>query len=202
MLGLNYFHKYNIIHRDLTPANIMFIDKNCSNLDVMINNFGYSKTYDRRPGLDIVHATPQYMAPELIKKQVYSANIDVWSLGILVYHLLSGRTPFEADNILEVQKSILKKNVEFNRPEWSCISENAKDFILTCLEKDPINRLSINDLFDHPWICDVDETENEWKLENVYKNDVIRKLSKCNKTMKLQKEILNIILELKISQKE
>jgi serine/threonine protein kinase len=85
MLGLNYFHKYNIVHRDLNPTNIVFSDKNCKNLDIMINGFGYSKTYERRPGLDIVHATPLYMAPELIRKQIYSAKIDVWSLGIIVY---------------------------------------------------------------------------------------------------------------------
>ena len=85
MLGLNYFHKYNIIHRDLTPANIMFTHRKFKNLDIIIDGFGFAKKNERRKGLDLVKGTPLYMAPELVSKQNYNQKVDVWSLGIIVY---------------------------------------------------------------------------------------------------------------------
>ena len=77
------------------------------------------------------------MAPELIRKHNYTTKVDVWSLGIIVYQLLSGRTPFEANSVSDIQKRILREKIDFKEMEWEFISENAKDFITTCLEKDP-----------------------------------------------------------------
>lgn len=65
-----------------------------------------------------------------------------------------------------------------------------------------MNRLSINDLFDHPWICDVDETDNDWKPENKHQYQILKNLKKYNQTMMFQKEILSVLFQLKINQRE
>jgi serine/threonine protein kinase len=102
-----------------------------------------------------VLGTPLYMAPELIRHQKYSEKVDVWGLGIITYQLLSGKTAFDGKNIKKINQNIIYKEVKFPDKQWSNISENAKDFILQCLDRNQITRPSIAQLFDHPWICEI-----------------------------------------------
>lgn len=93
------------------------------------------------------------MAPELVQSQKYSEKVDVWSLGVITYQLLSGRTPFDASKIKKINYNIINKKIKFPDKQWSGISDNAKDFIIQCLERNQESRPSISKLFDHPWIC-------------------------------------------------
>ena len=95
------------------------------------------------------------MAPELVKHQKYTEKVDVWGLGVITYQLLSGRTPFDGNKIKKINQNILTKEVKFPEKQWGSISSNAKDFILKCLDRDQITRPSIAQLFDHPWISEV-----------------------------------------------
>ena len=79
--------------------------------------------------------TPLYMAPELIRHQKYSEKVDVWGLGIITYQLLSGKTPFDGKNIKKINQNIIYKEIKFPDKQWSNISENAKDFIMQCLDR-------------------------------------------------------------------
>ena len=76
------------------------------------------------------------MAPELIKREAYTCKVDVWSLGVITYQLLSGKTPFEARSLRLIDWNIVNKKVTFRGEEWSDITQEAKDFIYTCLDKD------------------------------------------------------------------
>ena len=89
--------------------------------------------------MTLVLGSPLYMAPELVNRAPYTEKIDVWSLGIITYQLLSGRTPFESRNLKKIDWNILNKEITFQNTkseDWSDISENAKDFILKCLNRD------------------------------------------------------------------
>ena len=77
----------------------------------------------------MVLGTPLYMAPELVKQHKYSEKVDVWSLGVIVYQLLSGITPFDGNDIKELNKNICYQKIRFKEPEWKVISDRAKDFI-------------------------------------------------------------------------
>lgn len=79
--------------------------------------------------MDLFLGTPLYMAPELVNKLRYSEKVDVWSLGIITYQLLCGKTPFDGKNLKRIQTNICNKEVPFNNASWADISENAKDFI-------------------------------------------------------------------------
>ena len=79
----------------------------------------------------MVLGTPIYMAPELISEtQVkYDYKVDVWSLGIITYQILSGETPYDGEDIDELERNILKKKLKFKAPKFKTISKEAKDFI-------------------------------------------------------------------------
>ena len=106
--------------------------------------------------MTLVLGSPLYMAPELVKREVYTEKIDVWSLGVISYQLLSGKTPFESRSIKKIDFNICNKEVEFrnsSQENWADISGEAKDFIMQCLNRDQTKRPSVKELFDHPWIA-------------------------------------------------
>lgn len=105
--------------------------------------------------MTLVLGSPLYMAPELVKRELYTEKIDVWSLGVITYQLLSGKTPFESRSIKKIDFNICNKQVGFansSSENWSDISSEAKDFITQCLNRDQKARPAIKDLFHHPWV--------------------------------------------------
>lgn len=166
MLGLNYMHLQNITHRDIKPENILLVSDEINCFDIKIADLGFACQI-KESGLDLVLGTPLYMAPELVRHQKYSEKVDVWSLGIITYQLLSGKTPFDGKNIKSINKNILHKELKFPERQWKNLSDNSKKFIMRCLERDQNKRPSIAELFDEPWICEV---QNESIDEDIQLN--------------------------------
>ena len=92
------------------------------------------------------------MAPELVMESDYDQRVDVWSLGCILYILLSGAPPFTGQTKEQISHSIMNKDPAFNTPEWKKISPEAKDFCENCLEKQMSNRPTVKQLLSHPWI--------------------------------------------------
>ena len=110
------------------------------NFEIKISDLGFAQEFDKNgTGMTLVLGSPLYMAPELVNRAPYTEKIDVWSLGIITYQLLSGRTPFESRNLKKIDWNILNKEITFQTTKsenWTDISENAKDFIMKCLNRD------------------------------------------------------------------
>ena len=156
-MGLNYLHLQNVTHRDLKPENILLVSNDQECFDIKISDLGFAQQFDKEGGesMTLVLGSPLYMAPELVSNKPYTEKVDVWSLGVITYQLLSGRTPFESRNLKKIDFNIKHKTIRFeNRDDeyWGDISQEAKDFILACLERDPVKRPSIAQLFKQPWI--------------------------------------------------
>jgi len=83
-----------VAHRDLKPENILLVSKDKSNLDIKVTDFGFSCFFEPETGLEIQLGTALYMAPEIINAQKYDEKVDIWSIGIITYMLLTGRTPY------------------------------------------------------------------------------------------------------------
>ena len=117
----------------MKPENILLVSKDKDNFEIKISDLGFAQEFDKNgKGMTLVLGSPLYMAPELINRAPYTEKIDVWSLGVITYQLLSGKTPFESRNLKKIDWNILNKDVKFQNTKtetWSDISDNAKHFI-------------------------------------------------------------------------
>lgn len=149
--GLKAIHIRNIVHRDLKPENILLdIDGN-----LKIADFGCSvqleQSAERR---STMIGTIDYMAPEILKEITYGKDVDIWSLGVMIYEMLVGRTPHYDDNALKTQQAIKTcKEVEF--PESLNLCDEAKDLVRGILR--PNNRLTLTEILDHPFLKKYEE---------------------------------------------
>ena len=119
--AVQYMHSKDIIHRDIKPENILFSSNDAAIAEIKIIDFGLSRKYDKgdakKKGLSIV-GTPLYVAPEVINEVDYERECDCWSLGVIMYILLSGREPFYASTIDEVYDKIKNARYDFEDEEW------------------------------------------------------------------------------------
>ena len=136
--GLAEAHKQGIVHRDLKPSNII-IDRAGS---ARIMDFGIARSMavKSRTGAGVMNGTPEYMSPEQVEGKEVDPRSDIYSLGIILYEMLTGRVPFEGDTPFTVgvkQKSETPKNPKVLNPN---IPDDLGGGILKCLEKDKSNR--------------------------------------------------------------
>ena len=146
--GIKYLHKFGIIHRDLKPDNIMIMP---NDIIIKIMDFGFSKIVSKEEKLMEGFGTLYYAAPELIQNLPYNLEIDVWSLGVIIYYMFTGCYPFNGKLEDEIEEKILEENVEFKDGEWTIISDDVQDLIYKCLEKNPGERIKIDEFIIHPW---------------------------------------------------
>lgn len=93
-----------------------------------------------------------FMAPELFKKKTYNEKVDIWSIGVITYMLLSGCAPFDGRDQAEVKKKVIEKEPNLENKFIKHISNDAKDFIKMALHKNQNERPSAKMLLDHQWI--------------------------------------------------
>ena len=95
MLTIAYLHSKKIVHRDIKLENVLMASLDIDNFKAKLADFGFSKMFDNQ-NLNQMLGSPLYMAPEIIKKQVYDEKVDIWSTGVLLYILFCGKPPFVA----------------------------------------------------------------------------------------------------------
>lgn len=160
-------HEAGHLHGDLKPANFVLKYKSKQNLAEVAGqhaswlkaiDFGCSQSFQGARRLTKRTGTPVYMAPEIFLRD-YSAEADLWSLGVMLYQLLSRRFPFweteggcKATSIEEVQKAVLDNDIQYNYGAWLQCSDEGLDFIQRCLERDFQSRITVAQALEHPWI--------------------------------------------------
>ena len=201
LAGVHYLHSQGIVHRDLKLDNILLHGK-AADGDVKIADFGLSaivkvgsQGYDRnesakRKGFRELHemwGTASYFAPELIGG-AYGPQADVWSLGCILYEMLSGHHPFQGKDDDELFSKIRSGFVDVLSPPWDEISDQAKDLMRKLLIIDPTQRLSCSEALKHPWITGegLDESHHthigiaHGRLTTTHKtNEAVRSSSMC-----------------------
>ena len=177
ILNAVYFlHKNNIIHRDIKPENIL-IDKN-DNLKLC--DFGWSKEINIGKRSTFC-GTVEYMAPEIIDNENYDFSVDIWSLGILLYEMLFGYSPFRGSSLKDIVINIKEGNLIFDNRKN--ISFECKDLIKKLLIHNPEKRLKIKDVLYHPFILKNLEEEFydfDIDIENELRDSDIKKIMKIN----------------------
>ena len=162
-----FLHKNNLIHRDIKPENILLNgDK------IKLCDFGWcceTNTNNRKSFC----GTFEYMAPEIIKETPYGKPVDIWALGILLYELYFGVSPFSSNKVNEEQtkeviNNIMLKRLFFDRKS---ISYDMKDLIIHMLEDDINRRYTIDEVVSHPWFK---------KCKNKIQNSDLNQINKIN----------------------
>lgn len=154
--GVAYLHARGIVHRDLKLENlIMQNDRDDS--PVKIADFGLSKFFDRETLLQTMCGSPQYVAPEVLSvgsegTHDYTPAVDMWSLGVILFILLSGYSPFDDENDAVLFEKIKAGQYDDDDPIWDNISDEAKDLSFSLLTVDVAKRPTAAEALRHPWL--------------------------------------------------
>jgi len=153
---IQYLHSMNVCHRDLKLENLLLYRKD-SRGQIKVSDFGLSKVSSENSILETFVGTPVYMAPEIISSyktgKSYSLKSDCWSLGVILYTLLSAKQPFNENwGENKLHKKIMSGNYcKMSGPAWQAISQDGKDLVEALLTVDPAARLSSEEILHHPW---------------------------------------------------
>jgi calcium/calmodulin-dependent protein kinase I len=166
--AVHCLHQYDIVHRDIKPENVLALNKTFP-LQVKLADFGLAdfvleNSFGEKSTCGM-YGTPFFVAPEVIRAETYTPAVDIWSLGVLAYNMLSGKLPFDGSNIKEVLRRVRSGRYEFPDAEWAEISPEAMSFISGLLELDPHNRLTARQALNHSWI------NNDQLSERAIQND-------------------------------
>ncbi|OCF59904.1 PLK/PLK1 protein kinase [Kwoniella mangroviensis CBS 10435] len=146
-----YMHQMNVIHRDLKLGNL-FLD---ADMNVKVGDFGLAALIEN-PGdrKKTICGTPNYIAPEVLFDQDngHSFEVDVWSIGVIMYTLLIGKPPFQTKDVKTIYKRIRENRYEF--PADKEISHSAQDLISSILNPKPDERPPLDKILSHKWFLD------------------------------------------------
>ena len=148
--GVKYLQSYGIVHRDLKPENIMITEQNDFGV-IKIMDFGLSRIISPNEKMVDGYGTLSYVAPEILLRTPYNKEVDIWSMGVILFYMLSGKLPFRGKKEQEVAEKIVYDELEFDEDYWETRSQTVKDLIISCLQKDSSKRISIDDFINHPW---------------------------------------------------
>jgi len=156
--AINYCHSLGIVHRDLKPENLLYLTPEPDSV-IKITDFGLASILSEELATEAC-GTPEYVAPEVLTGEGYGKEVDNWSIGCIIYILLSGNYPFTQDTKKELFEAIKQGNFDFPSPQWDDISELAKDLIRKLLVVNPSKRMTAEAMLSHPWIIG-EETPTE-----------------------------------------
>ncbi|XP_066585030.1 ribosomal protein S6 kinase alpha-5-like isoform X2 [Prorops nasuta] len=150
--AIYYMHSKGVVHRDLKPENIVYVS-NDEDSPVKIVDFGFARRKKRCEPLHTPCFTLPYAAPEVLARRGYDESCDMWSLGAILYSILSGRPPFKKGS-KKLPSDIKTGNVDFTGDVWRPVSSEAKSVIQGLMTKDPNKRLSAAGLINHHWLVE------------------------------------------------
>jgi len=149
--ALGYLHEKHIVHRDLKPENLLF-EKKSNDSAIKLIDFGLAGSC-KNGELKTPCGTPNYVAPEILRRSKYGTQADMWSIGVILYIILCGFPPFydENDDLSRLYRKIKRAEYDMPSPYWDNISKHAKDLVRKLLQPDPKRRLTATMTLQHPW---------------------------------------------------
>lgn len=163
LLALLYMHKKNIVHRDIKPENIVF--EKCGGRKVKLIDLGFAARVPENGMLTHKCGTLHYVAPEILKGRGYDTKADVWSLGSVLYVMLTGEAPFRGKNSSEVQKQNKAGEVAYSET-FRSLSPEAQNFVRKLLASDPGARPTAAEALAHPFLGRVNVEDFDGGLED------------------------------------
>lgn len=162
--ALFYLKSFGIAHRDMKPDNIMMASDE-EDSEIKLIDFGLSKIIGPKERSKDPFGTIPYAAPEIILRKPYSHSVDIWSLGVTTFFLLTGFHPFDSQDQQDLLKKIVRQEPDYDADEWKGVSAEAVELVKKLLEKDKENRIEIEQVLEHEWI-----TKGNEKLKLMRRN--------------------------------
>ncbi|KAL2244009.1 UNVERIFIED_CONTAM: Serine/threonine-protein kinase AtPK2/AtPK19 [Sesamum indicum] len=168
--AVSHLHKNGIVHRDLKPENILMD----ADGHVLLTDFGLAKEIDESSRSNSLCGTTEYMAPEILLSKGHNKNADLWSIGILLYEMLSGQAPYTHPNRKKLQEKIINEKLKLP-PR---LSSEAHSLLKGLLQKDPLKRLGsgprgAEEIKAHKWFRTINWKKLEAReLQPKFKPDV------------------------------
>ena len=161
--AVKYCHDLHVVHRDLKPENVVFFEKTGQ---VKLTDFGFSNIFEPGTKLTTSCGSLAYSAPEILLGDSYDAPaVDVWSLGVILYMLVSGRAPFQEASDSETLTMIL--DCKYFLPAH--LSHECKDLIAKMIVRSPVKRIKLDEISNHEWLKETsDEVSEESSGDDVY----------------------------------
>ena len=183
--SLYFLHTNNYIHRNIRPENILINENN----EIKLTNFSYCTEIKDKKLTTIIKNKVEYISPEMIREQPYNQSIDIWSIGVLLYYILHGYSPFGSieDNVNydEIIRNIIID--KFTIDDKLNLSNECIDLINKLLEFDCDKRINIKEILIHPWI----KKFRKKKENNIFSNvDLMEKINVTNSTSLFNKNDL------------
>lgn len=174
-----YCHNINIIHRDLKPENILIESEEKENyFNIKVIDFGTAKIFDKNKSENKVIGSAYYIAPEVLSGK-YNEKCDIWSCGVIMYILLSGKPPFGGEDD-EIVEKIKRGKFDMKSDVWNKISNEAKDLIKSMLDMNYLSRLSAQKALSHKWF-------KKYKMKEKLTSIGVDKLTKSIENIKKYK---------------
>ncbi|KAG0467649.1 hypothetical protein HPP92_019229 [Vanilla planifolia] len=148
--GLKVLRENNLIHRDLKPQNLLLSTTDETSV-LKIADFGFARSLQPLGLAETLCGSPLYMAPEIMKLQKYDAKADLWSVGAILFQLVTGKTPFTGNNQIQLLQNIVKSH-QLHFPSDNNLSNECLDLCKRMLRQNPVERLTFEEFFNHPFL--------------------------------------------------
>jgi len=148
--AVNYLHEHRIVHRDIKLENFLYESK-ADDAALKLIDFGFAKEWDPETWMMARCGSIAYVSPDVLTGHGYTSQCDVWSLGVVVFMLLSGYPPFHGTDA-QIRAKIKGSKPSIHASRWKRVSEEAREFVHILLDKDPCSRPTVQDALQHPWL--------------------------------------------------
>ena len=147
--SLHFLFSYS---RDIKPENFLLYNEN-DDSHIKLIDFGLARKVGQNEIMNAPNGTPYYIAPEVLRGS-YTTQCDNWSMGVVLFIMLSGKPPFGGKSNKEIIDNVLRGTYSFSNPVWENISDVAKDLIAKLLERQADERLTAEEAYNHPWLAE------------------------------------------------
>lgn len=151
--AIGYCHDMGIVHRDLKPENLLYTSPS-PDAALKLADFGLAQLLKPNELMHSACGTPGYVAPEVLRNDSsgYGKEVDMWSIGVILYILICGFPPFYDEDNAKLFVSIQKGEYDYPSPYWDSVSPEVTDLIDKLLVLDPGLRLTAAQTLEHPWL--------------------------------------------------
>ncbi|EEQ98528.1 Calcium-dependent protein kinase, putative [Perkinsus marinus ATCC 50983] len=193
LYAVSYLHSLNICHRDIKLENFVYTD-DTADCRLKLCDFGFGTIVRREEdSLTASMGSVHYIAPEVLEGK-YGLQCDMWSVGVILYMLLSGTPPFDGANDGEISDAVRHAPLKLTGSRWDCISRSAKDLVRKLICRNPSERLTATEALKHEWCGSTDILKLN-TAPNEIDTDVLRKMHAFARCSAIQRAALGLLAQ-------